>query len=231
MPRAGAPRPPRRLLRARRAVLRRRTAISSSCRAASSCSTATGRTSGGARRSDVADADVAHRHVLLPGRHRGERARARGRASRARVLRPRHAGHAVASQPRRDDHLYRPARPRRFRPRAQLHRRSGPRRLRGRARRDGASRRSTAMSIRTCTGRSSRPRASRRRPVLSRHLRGGPAGGAGDAVHRAGAAASGAALPDRRRAISAGLSLDATTSSSCATCRRPSTRPSSPRRA
>ena len=38
------------------------------------------------------------------------------------------------------------------------------------------------------------------------------------------------ALPDRRRAISAGFSVDATTSTSSAICRRPSTRRSSPRR-
>ena len=50
-------------------------------------------------------------------------------------------------QPRRGDHLYRPARPRRFRPRAQLHRRARPSTRCGPISARAAWRRSTAMSI------------------------------------------------------------------------------------
>ena len=51
-------------------------------------------------------------------------------------------------------------------------------------------------------------RSVRCRPVVSRHLCGGPAGGARGAFRRAGAAAARAAVPDRRRAVSAGFPLD-----------------------
>ncbi len=75
-------------------------------------------------------------------------------------------------------------------------------------------------------------RRLRCRPVLSRHLCGRTGRPALETLlHRAGAAPA----ATRRfviggRAVSAGFPLDATTSTSCAICRRPSIRPSSPRR-
>ena len=72
---------------------------------------------------------------------------------------------------------------RRFRPRAQLHRRRGARRACARSSARAASRRSTGTSTRRPSSGRRRWPASRR-PVLSRHLRGRPAGGARGAVRR-----------------------------------------------
>ncbi len=65
------------------------------------------------------------------------------------------------------------------------------------------------------------------RPFLSRHLCGRPSGGARGAVRRAGAAATRSTLPHRRRPVSGRTFLGRRTSSSSATCRRTTTRPSS----
>ncbi len=127
--------------------------------------------------------------------------------------------------------LYRPARPARFRSGAELHRRRGARRLRAQlgARRVAplyghvdpgcapADARRGPRSLPTCPiSAPMRPTGRRRSRRCSSSRRGG--------VRERRFLIGGAQYP-------AGLPLDATTSSSCATCRRPTIRPSSPRRA
>ena len=151
------PRPPRRLLRARRALLRRRPRPPE--------------LPGGelvlygdwdevAPRAERAAAPTPTSRWSPPTARTGStatRARARRAARAARVLRSRHAGDAVAARARGESlDLYRPARPARFRPRAELHRRRGARRLRDASSARAGSRRSTATSTRRCTGRSRR---------------------------------------------------------------------------
>ena len=114
-------------------------------------------TSGGAR---SARRGCRHRHLLLPGRHRGVRPRARLQRTGARLLRPRHAGDAGGAQGRRGGRLHRPARPARLRPRAELHGRLGAGRAAARARRQACGAAVRQRRPGRTTGRPSRWSAS-----------------------------------------------------------------------
>ena len=160
------------------------------------------------RRRELADADVAIVTSYLPATASRRPSSCSTRRAPLRVFYDLDTPVTLSRLDRGESRrLYRPARPARFRSGAELHRR---RRARRSARRLGARR------VAPLYGRvdpddppADRGRGPIRcRPVLSRHLCRRPAGGARGAVHRAGAAAARAALPDRRRAVPAGLSLD-----------------------
>src|SRR5205085_4914892 len=118
--------------------------------------------------------------------------------------RPGHAGDAGPAEARPAGLLPWPARPGRLRPGAELHRRGGAGRAARPARRAAGG---AALRARRPGGppADAAGAAVPGRPVVPGHLRRRPAGGAGAAVHRAGPAAAGAALPDRRLAVPAGV--------------------------
>ena len=108
------------------------------------------------------------------------------------LLRSRHAGDARAARaPARTVGLYRPGRARRLRPGAELHRRRARWKRCGR----GSARGASAPLYGSVDPAAAQPGAAatrdyRGRPLVSRHVCRGPAGGAGAAVRRAGAAAA-----------------------------------------
>ena len=174
-----APRPPRRVLRARRALLRREPRSLRDPGRRARPLRRLGRRSGARAERDVADADVAMVTSYLPATASPRRTscsmrRAPLGSSTISTRRSR----CRASRRGETIDLYRPARPRAIStscsatPAARRSTRCATDSARA------ASRRSTGMSTRRCTGRCA-PRAHYRcRPLLSRHLCGRPAGGA-----------------------------------------------------
>ena len=172
-------RAPRRVLRARRAVLRRTPRLDGARRRRAGALPRLGGRRRPRPRASSQDADVGMVTSYCPDGRRGHRARPGLARAAARLLRPRHAGHPRrGSAPGEAVPYIGPRGLARLRPRAQLHRRAG----RSTSCASGSARARVAPLYGSVDPDVHRPVAPadryRARPLLPRHVRGRPPGGA-----------------------------------------------------